>query len=208
MCVLFMMRDGFFKVIWGGLDKKDRICVVSSSFLRAMEIVIIVTFGVDYILCLIVVMDYLCECIEFNVLFEVCWLIFIDEGEDLDVLKLIKNFYAYGCKFYKGLREFYGDDVFMFNVEMYYKYYLDCRVDKMILLLYMYCGGFMFMYEVDLELGDEREENIIVMMNCVKVVFVNVFDRYDEEVVMFVMYFDFIILVLMELYFDMFGFVL
>jgi hypothetical protein len=58
-----------------------------------------------------------------------------------------------------------------------------------------------------LELGDEREENIIAMMNRVKVVLANVFDRYDEEVVMLVTHSDFIISALMELYPDTLGFV-
>ena len=95
----------------------------------------------------------------------------------------------------------------MLNVETHHKHHSDCRVDKTTPLSYTHCGGLTLTHEADLELGDEREENIIAMMNRVKVVLANVFDRYDEEVVMLVTHSDFIISALMELYPDTLGFV-
>ena len=200
-------RDGFFKAIRGGSDKKDRIRVASSPLSRAMETAIIVTSGVDHISRPIAVTDYLRERIELNAPFEVRRPISIDEGEDSDASKSIKNSHAHGCKFHKGLRELYGDDAFMLNVETHHKHHSDCRVDKTTPLSYTHCGGLTLTHEADLELGDEREENIIAMMNRVKVVLANVFDRYDEEVVMLVTHSDFIISALMELYPDTLGFV-
>ena len=199
--------DGFFKAIRGGSDEKDRIRVASSPLSRAMETAIIVTSGIDHISRPIAVTDYLRERIELNAPFEVRRPISIDEGEDSDASKLIKNSHVHGCKFHKGLRELYGDDAFMLNVETHHKHHSDCRVDKTTPLSYTHCGGLTLTHEADLELGEDKEENIVGMMNRVKVVLANVFDRYDEEVVMLVTHSDFIISALMELYPDTLGFV-
>jgi hypothetical protein len=56
-------------------------------------------------------------------------------------------------------------------------------------------------------LGDVEEETMLGMMSRVKIVLANIFDTYDENVVVLVTHSDWIIAALMELYPDTLGFV-
>ena len=117
--------------------------------------------------------------------------------------KAIEETKVKNCKFHAGMRQLYGDGAFAIDVETHER---ECRVDKLTPKSYETCSGLGLTHENDLDLSSRTPETLAGIMNRVKVVLANVFDQYDDDVVMLVTHSDWIVSALMELYPNTLGF--
>ena len=186
--------------------KEGSVPVLASPLSRTMETALIATNGASKLEPPIVVTDYLRERLELNTPFEIRRPVSVDD-DTTPASKAIAHTHVPHCKFKKGLNQLYGDELFDIGVKSNEKRHKDCRVDRVGPLSYGHCKSLTLTHESDFDLGDVEEETMLGMMSRVKVVLANIFDTYDENVVVLVTHSDWIIAALMELYPDTLGFV-
>lgn len=186
--------------------KEGSIRVLASPLSRTMETALIATNGATQLETPIVVTDYLRERMEMNTPFEVRRPLSVGD-EMTPASKAIARTHVPHCKFKKGLKQLYGDELFDISVKSNKNRHKDCRVDRTEPRSYGHCKSLALTHESDFDLGDVEEETMLGMMSRVKIVLANIFDTYDESVVMLVTHSDWIIAALMELYPDTLGFV-
>lgn len=186
--------------------KEGSIRVLASPLSRTMETALIATNGATQLETPIVVTDYLRERMEMNTPFEIRRPLSVGD-EMTPASKAITRTHVPHCKFKKGLKQLYGDQLFDISVKSKENRHKDCRVDRTEPLSYGHCKSLALTHESDFDLGDVEEETMLGMMSRVKIVLANIFDTYDESVVMLVTHSDWIIAALMELYPDTLGFV-
>ncbi len=186
--------------------KEGSVPVLASPLSRTMETALIATNGASKLEPPIVVTDYLRERLELNTPFEIRRPMSV-EDDTTPASKAIAHTHVPHCKFKKGLNQLYGDELFEIGVKSNEKRHKDCRVDRVGPLSYGHCKSLALTHESDFDLGDVEEETMLGMMSRVKIVLANIFDTYDENVVVLVTHSDWIIAALMELYPDTLGFV-
>ena len=186
--------------------REGSVPVLASPLSRTMETALIATNGASKLEPPIVVTDYLRERLELNTPFEIRRPVSVDD-DTTPASKAIAHTHVPHCKFKKGLNQLYGDELFDIGVKSNEKRHKDCRVDRVGPLSYGHCKSLTLTHESDFDLGDVEEETMLGMMSRVKVVLANIFDTYDENVVVLVTHSDWIIAALMELYPDTLGFV-
>lgn len=194
---------GFLQKIQGGSRGRDAIRVIASPLARAMETALIATSGIEQLKHPIVVTDYLRERLELNAPFEVRPPASLEDGSEF-ASEAIKESKVKHCKFDTGLKQIFGDAAFSVRVGAHEG---ECRVDKVKPTSYAKCKGLSLTHASDNDLGDAAEETMLGITNRVNIVLANVFDAYDEDVVLLVTHSDWIISALMELYPNTLGFV-
>jgi len=190
-------------------DDKDKakssleLRVLTSPLLRTIESAVIATNAIPQVTSSIVVTDYLRERLELNAPFEVRHPFSVSPGSSKGATSFIASTGESHCKFHEGLTELFPDELFKIHVEAD----KGCRVDETKPDSWKTCKNLALTHASDLDLGNLKSETMLGVMNRVKVVLANTFDRYDEDVVMLVTHSDWIIASLMELYPDTLGFI-
>ena len=195
--------SGFLREIQGGSHHRDSVRVLASPLARAMETAVIATSGIEQLRHPIVVTDYLRERLELNTPFEVRPPASLEDGSEFPS-KAIEESKVKHCKFHKGLKQMFGDKAFTMSVGTHEG---ECRVDKVKPTSYTKCKGLSLTHASDYDLSDDTAESMLGITSRVNIVLANVFDTYDEDVVLLVTHSDWIISALMELYPNTLGFV-